>query len=537
MYKLILVDDETEMREGLKEVIPFEKLGFTVVGEASNGVEALQLCEQQEPDLVITDIRMPLMDGLTLCRKAHALLPTIQCIILSGYDDFEYARQAIEIKTMGYLLKPISSGDFVEMLQKTRAALDEDFARRKDETRLREHFRESMPVLREALLSSLLSDVQTPERVLERAQKYDMRLDAPFYALALFRATSSPSAPPDGDMDEELRLFAMRNILCEALEDDADSDRREVFTYGGMIAILYMLSDASDERAAKMVQRLDEARKTARYYLGCQLYVGVSGFCDQLSRLPACARQALTVLNQCMLGKEEQVLCFSDLQRRECDDLAIDEALLNTLSNGVKTRDAVLAHATLHKLMDAARNESPSPRAWQAYLMEILMCFLRVVSEQALAWDTLDEQLDELTQHILHACPSVSDAESELSRLLDSLLSAVESRRQTSGKLLASEAERYLQENYSSEDTTLEQLCLHLHISPSYFSMVFKKETKKTFHQYLTDLRMDKALTLLSSGDMKVSQIAESVGLPDPSYFSYCFKKYFGYPPSRTRNR
>ena len=121
MYQLILADDEAEIRQGLKEVVPFEELGFTVVGEAANGVEALQLCEQLEPVLLITDIRMPLLDGLTLCRRVREALPAAQFIILSGYDDFEYARQAIEVKTMGYLLKPISSAEFSSVLSDAKA--------------------------------------------------------------------------------------------------------------------------------------------------------------------------------------------------------------------------------------------------------------------------------------------------------------------------------------------------------------------------------------------------------------------------------
>lgn len=535
MYKIVLVDDETEILEGLKEVIPFEEYGFTVVGEALNGVEALQLCEQTEPDLMVTDIRMPLMDGLSLCRRARAAQPALQCVILSGYDDFEYARRAIDIHALSYMLKPISSGDFIDMLKKTRETLDEDFARRSDVSRLREHFRESVPMLREALLSSLLSATQTPERALSRAEKYGLELNAPCYALALFRATDNCSEGGIGD--EELRLFAIRNILGEAPDTGEQCDRREVFTYGGMVAVLFMLADDSDERFAADIEWVEAARKTARHYLGCALYAGVSARCGELSRLPSCARQAVAALNRCILTGDEPVLCITDIQERESGDITADEVLLGTLGNSVKTRDGNQAVKALAALMDAARRSPPSPRAWQAYLMEIVMCFLRIISEQALDDDEAGERLDALTMRIPRACPGVDEAHAELKAIIEALLRAMESHRQTSGRLLAAEAERYLQENYTREDASLEQLCLHLHISPSYFSMIFKKETKKTFHQYLTGLRMDKALALLSGGDMKVSEIAESVGLPDPSYFSYCFKKYYGYSPSRARSR
>ncbi|MDD3334751.1 MAG: response regulator, partial [Eubacteriales bacterium] len=187
MYKLILVDDEAEIRQGLKEIIPFESLGFTVAGEAGDGMEALRLCESVEPDLMITDIRMPLMDGLTLCRKAKAILPMLQCIILSGYDDFDFAKQAIELKTMSYLLKPISSSEFKEMLVKARETLDEEFKKRKNLDQLRVHFQESLPVLREALLVSLLTGNVQPQEALVKAAKYQMTLSSKHSVVALFR--------------------------------------------------------------------------------------------------------------------------------------------------------------------------------------------------------------------------------------------------------------------------------------------------------------------------------------------------------------
>lgn len=187
--------------------------------------------------------------------------------------------------------------------------------------------------------------------------------------------------------------------------------------------------------------------------------------------------------------------------------------------------------------MDACRRNRPNPRDWQAYLLEIFMCYMRVISDLALAREAFDSRMDRLTQVILKTCPSVDDAQDELGAFLQALLEEADNHRKTSSRLLASEAEQYLQQNYAQADITMERLCLHLHISPSYFSMVFKKETKKTFHQYLTELRMDRALTLLSSTELKTAQIAERVGLPDPSYFSYCFKKHFGYPPSRARGK
>ena len=178
MYRLLLVDDESEIREGLQEVVDFASYGFEVVGEAANGLEALQACERLAPDLVVTDIRMPLMDGLTMCQRVQKALPTTRFMILSGYDDFEYARQAIRMNCLGYLLKPISSTEFREMLAQARVKLDEEFAQRRDLNRLREHFRTSLPYLREMLLSSLLSGAVSAQEALQAAGRYGLPLEA-----------------------------------------------------------------------------------------------------------------------------------------------------------------------------------------------------------------------------------------------------------------------------------------------------------------------------------------------------------------------
>ena len=123
MYKLMLVDDEREILNGLLEVIPFEELGFKVVGQAENGLEGVHLFETLNPDLIITDIRMPLMDGLAMCKEIRRQSPTVHFIILTGYDDFEFARQAMSFKSMDYLLKPISSTELIAVLREARQKL------------------------------------------------------------------------------------------------------------------------------------------------------------------------------------------------------------------------------------------------------------------------------------------------------------------------------------------------------------------------------------------------------------------------------
>lgn len=527
MYKLMLVDDESEIREGLQEVVDFEKYGFTVVGEAANGLEALNSCERLAPDLIITDIRMPLMDGLTMCKRIHAVLPTARFIILSGYDDFDYAREAISINCLGYLLKPISAAEFVEMLGDARQKLDEEFAQRQDMTRLREHFRSSLPLLREMLLASLLSGGITGEEALAAARKYEMNLSAAGYELALLRLSMKTNEAAGID-DEELLNFAVMNMAQEIMiEHDV---RAYFFHYHGYLAVLSPL--AQEAAFDTVLECLDEARKTVDYYLNIKVTIGIGLYCTTLDQLPACGRQAQFALEQCTILDGQDLLCARDLERGQTQRFSIDEALLRQLGNALKVGNVEKTDEVLDILMEHCRKQQFTPRLYRDYLMEIYGVLVR--ASRDMLWN-MGEEGDEDTLSRLMECPPPEEASVVLRTLCKRYTQHQREGRAYGTHVLVQQAIEYLNANYADEEMSVEKLCRHLHISASYFSVVFKKETKQTIVQYLTRLRMDKAMALLGSTAMKTAQIAQSVGIPDPSYFSYAFKKHFGMSPSQVR--
>lgn len=530
MYKLLLVDDESEIREGLREVVDFESLGFEVVGEAANGVAGLQMAETLSPDLIITDIRMPLMNGLTMCRKIRSVLPTAQFIVLSGYDEFEYARQAIEVKALGYLLKPISAGEFVQMLKESKHSLDEASRERADIKQLKQRFQISLPFLRESLLASLIGGGISPQDALRHAERYGETLTAPAYAVLMARVGEETGE--EKVSDPELLPFAVGNIIDEVLNAYA---KTHIFRYNGMTAGLFLLENDSRESFAQLMDHIEEARKTALYYLQCELHIGVSTACRDLQTLPAAARQAVNALEYSLLSGTEHALCIKDVERGSNTDLVMDDYQLRRLSNLIKAGEPEAARELLETIIGRCRQGLPAIKAYQTYLMELLMSFLRIVPDMSLEREHFDEDFDRISGAILGTAPPADEASELFMSLMDKLMRSISESRKSSGRLIADAAEGYLKENYMQESLSLEDLCLHLHVSPSYFSSVFKKETKKTFHQYLTELRMDKALTLLSGGALRTAQVAREVGLPDPSYFSYCFKKHFGFPPGQAR--
>ncbi len=234
-YRVLLADDEEEIRSGISRKIDWASLGFALVGEAGNGEEALELAEQLRPDVVLTDIKMPFLDGLELCRRLRVSLPGARLVVFSGFDDFEYARQAVGMGVSEYILKPINAPELRQVLEKLRDQLDRQRLERRDMETLRRRYEESLPVLRELFYTRLLSGQIRPEQVQDRAARYEIDLPQGLWTAALVHVDGLGD---EGERDE-LLLLSVQSFLEKhfALEGCA----ARVVLYGDMAALLNML--------------------------------------------------------------------------------------------------------------------------------------------------------------------------------------------------------------------------------------------------------------------------------------------------------
>lgn len=173
-YKVLLIDDEAEIREGMAARIPWKELGFIICGTAENGVEALELAEKNHPDIIITDIQMPFMDGLTFIQKAQKMLPLSKFIVFSGYERFEYAQKAISLHVTEYLLKPFSSQDLIEVLIHTKNEMNQEKQQRRNLELLQKQFQENLPLLRQNFLLSCLSGLVTEESIIQQSASFKL---------------------------------------------------------------------------------------------------------------------------------------------------------------------------------------------------------------------------------------------------------------------------------------------------------------------------------------------------------------------------
>lgn len=219
MYKVILVEDEEPVREAIRDIIDWNSLGLSLVGEARDGREALEIISKVEPDIILTDIYMPFVDGLELIEKAKGIVPTAKFIIITGYEKFEYARRAIKLNVSNYILKPITSSELTDILRKAKEELDSEIAQRKNVENLKSQLEENMEALRERFLMNLILRKMSQQEIIKNMEKYNLDLRGESYIAAVLTIDEPEEVNiVFGEENQQLCDFAILNIGKEILQ-------------------------------------------------------------------------------------------------------------------------------------------------------------------------------------------------------------------------------------------------------------------------------------------------------------------------------
>lgn len=522
-YRILLVDDEEELRAGIRCKIDWEALGFTLAGEAGNGEDALELAEQIMPDVVLTDIKMPFMDGLTLCRQLKQQFPAIRIVIFSGFDDFEYARQAIGINVFEYMLKPLTAADLTDVLQRLRQDMDAQRAQRQDIEKLRRSYEENLPVLRGLFYTRLLDGQMRENQIAERAARYEIQIAGAQWATARIHVSNM------GDDLDELVLLSLQTFFEENITLE-DCEFRWLL-YDDDLAVIAGFTQTADVYA--LLTELERVRMLAEKILRLQLTVGMGQAVEQLGQLALSAQGAKSALNYQVLLGHSRTLYIGDLEPSHTETLNFGAAEEEELVNAVKLGSPEQIRTLIHHMMQTGK-EQISLGQFQCFFLELVTCLIRLARER-------EVPLEEVFGNDFTGVVQLTDFQSP-EELMDwvekrclRLQEMLRCQRSYTTTRTVDKAREYIQQNYASCDLSVEVLCDHLHLSSAYFSTLFKRETGMSFTAYVTKVRMEEAARLLRETDEKTYLIAEQIGYQDPNYFSYVFKRYFNTRPSKYR--
>ncbi|AJY76918.1 response regulator [Paenibacillus beijingensis] len=539
MYRVLLADDEPDVRDGLLQEIDWTACGFTVVGTAENGQEATELAERLEPDAVVTDISMPFMDGLKLAEWLRERYPLVKIVILTGYDEFDYARQAVRLSVDDYLLKPFSAASLNELLCKLRGKMDRERAEREDVKQLKEHFHTSLPLLQATFLASLLYRKQSRAAVDARAAGYGLSLSGSggWVSLISLHAMVQPDeAAPAYSLrsseDLDLKLFAVMNIAEEIW---GRLGLGYVFLHQDYVVLLSVNRDGREAWLWQTQQALESVLRNIEHYLRVPVTIGAGSIVSCISDLKVSYEDALLALDYRLVPGAGNLIFIEDVERGQAQKLRFDELKERSLVRCLKVGTA----EELREIIDTIFREISGDHAYsdiQLYLIEVMTSVLKTA-------EAADVNTDEIFgpgfpfYAEMFKFSGLPQAQLWFHERCMMLMNRIASKRQHNYKDIVEQAVAYIQQNYGDPDISIQKLISLLHISQGYFCGIFKKEVKMTFVQYLMQIRMEAAKELLRTTDLKAFEIAERVGFTEPNYFSYCFKKQIGVSPKEYRTQ
>ncbi len=522
MYKVFIVEDEIVVREGLRNSIQSMSGPFVLAGEASDGEMALSIMKDVKPDILITDIKMPFVDGLTLSRIIKKILPWIKIIILSGHDEFHFAQEAISIGVDEYILKPVSAADMSATLNKLVETIEEENVRLSSIENLKLQAQSNSDLIREHWLCDLATGIVSTEDALEKGRDMGIDLIAHGYLIAIIKLSAPAETYSDliaakvkistlSDSQEEVICFSQSRDTIILLLKQIGSEPLEETAYTFGQAIKYEVERSTD----------------------CLAAIGIGSVVERITGLPrsyADAEQAIKFLvktGQKLIIGTQDLHSFSEIDFLKLDGSPISEQLKYVKKSGI---DGVISQYI----------EMIGDTPFQATLIGYyLLCDLIVA---------ISKIIEELGGDIQEVIPSLSQ-KTQLSdiagsketfcdgvrQILDAFISFRESRAAGKYYAMIQKAKQYINTHFADQDISLHSVASVVNVSPNHFSTIFSQETGETFIEYLTQVRISRSKDLLLTTNLRSADIAYEAGFGDPHYFSFIFKKTTGISPREFR--
>lgn len=536
--KVFLVEDEMVIRRGIKNSIDWEKEGYIFCGEASDGELAYPMIIKEKPDILITDIRMPFMDGLELCKLVKKELLNIKILILSGYDEFDYAKEAIRLGVTEYLLKPISSGKLLEALN----GVSESIRREKEDKDLvrkyMEEMRENTEHEKQKFFEQMIAGNLSMADALETGKKYEMNLSAGMYNLLLFRFTLGEENRKSGELLGEAE-YAIEK-LTERLEYVFEFQR-------GVEGWAFLLMADNEEQMSERVKELSkDLEEIMKNYSTIAYFGGIGQPVARLRELEESFREAERALAARFTMELNRIISVEDIRMAQNVD-TLDDIEIMSFGEIEKTRTMLEkflnngAEDEIDEFVDVYINELPEENLKSVLMRQyIIMDAYIVMMSFCEKIEGIEGEMQAQSEELKNSMKTIQTLE-EIKNYIRMLLKKIIGVRDTiSGRRysdIIEIAKDQIRKTYMSDEISLNTIAAEVGMSPSYFSSIFSKEMGKTFVEYLTEIRMDRAKELLMCSSMKTSEIGYEVGYKDPHYFSYIFKKTQNCTPKEFRAR
>ena len=540
MLKIFLAEDEVIVRETIKRMIPWEDLGFELVGEAADGEMALPLLLRQKPDLLITDIKMPFMDGLTLAKVAKKEIPGLKVVILSGYDDFNYAKQAINIGVEDYLLKPITKNALLERLTEIRSRYEHE----KTQKEYYEKFHREMQAYEKNssrdFFEALVSGSMDMMEIYRRSEKLGLDIVAEAYNVLIFTMNCEEDFSGQREGYSEWEAESLE-LLEEFFSENTSAMlfHCNIFSYGVLIKGQKETIEENTRSCVSEIQRIFDRKEQKR-----QWFVAAGEPVERLSQIQKSYYSASRAFSQRYLY-DENILYYDEMASMEKKNVTEDDSTYLQKVDVNALNPAILQKFLSNGLLEETENfvkdyfyaigqEPLESLVFRNYVtLNVRFSVMSFLKEIGCDTRTLEQ---EDTEDVLsESSKSLENAIAYAEKIISQAIALRDQNSGNKNRSILKTAVDFIDSHYMEEDMSLNKAANAANVSANHFSALFSQNMGQTFIEYLTNLRMNKAKEYLRCTSMRSSEIAGEIGYKDAHYFSYLFKKTQGMTPSDYR--
>lgn len=524
MYKLLIVDDEKQVREGLKRLLPWQDYGITIIGEAINGREALEIIEDQRPDIVLLDIQMPVMNGLELAKRIHGQYPECKFIVLSGYNDFARVREAMKYGAVDYLLKPSGKEEIIRIIEEIIDSLEDSLISRL-------HNNEYLALLKNNVLNRLISGTISSRELKDKLALLQLDLSSGCFSIVSVEIAKNESMVED---DASWQIFSACNICDEIM---VKSGKGVAFTdFSGRVnMIIRDFSGWSTDTQLKIL--LENCICEIKKRLKLEVTIAVGNQVSSTRKMYVSYKNALRTLSYRFIFGIGTVLYYDEINEyfeKAPGAVSIDSDRFREL---IKEGSFKPVDRYVRALFEDQIRSDPLA---EIYVLKNSALELSVLAFQCLSEDFFIDQheiADTKNQSFRNIMIQISPegVQNQTLEILKRVIEMIETSREKTLSKPVFDSIQFIEKNYSNPDISLQYLADDFHISTAYLGKLFKKEIGSNFNDYLNTFRIRKAEKLLLSTNFKGKELAEKVGFSSYNYFYMVFKKITGQRPMDIR--
>ncbi len=516
--KVLIVDDEYLIRELLKNSIDWENYGMRVIADTSGAMEAMEIVENNMPDIIFVDICMPFIDGIEFSKNVLSIHPDIKIIILTGHQNFDYARRSIKIGVYDFLSKPINVEEIIIVINKVKAKIEKEHNLIDEYNILKKRLEENFPYLKEKFLNDLLKGKLETEEVKRKLDYFRVNLKEDAIQAAVVEVEFFEK---EKNIVEEEKLILKLNSIDNITKYLESNKKIIVFMEAGeRIAII------CNDKVISLTEECENIRTRISNKLKCSVSIGIGNQYEGIQNISASYYEAATALEYKIIEGKNNVIHYNDITRFEKGKQAYIENDLKSIEFYLRGGIASEAKKILKKIfVESNPGVGTSVETIRIIASSIISTILNSLVIMGIPSSNIfKEELQPYEK--VFVIETIPEMLKYLSDLIETTSDEINKLNIKKTNRLMTDIKNWVKENIADFDLTLSKAARAFLLNPSYLSRKFKKETGETFVEYISRIRLNKALNFLKETDLKNYEISEKIGIADPHYFSIFFKKH-----------